>query len=92
MFSLGISLFELFSGQILASPHHVFAITSARLARDTTWGRMHSLGYDIDYEDTTIAETLLDMHLRGVRRRPSVSTVRGRLMAYLDRLGVADDD
>jgi len=32
MFSLGITLFELFTGQILQSPHHVFEIMSARLA------------------------------------------------------------
>jgi len=33
IYSFGITLFELFTGQILASPHHVFEILNARLER-----------------------------------------------------------
>lgn len=39
IYSLGITLFELFTGQILLSPHHVFVILNARLSRGTTASR-----------------------------------------------------
>ncbi len=44
IFSLGITLFELFSGAILASPHHVFEIMTARNMRASITGKLLSLG------------------------------------------------
>jgi serine/threonine-protein kinase len=43
IFSLGITLFELFSAQILASSHHVYEIVNARVSRGTTIGRYFSI-------------------------------------------------
>lgn len=79
LWSLGITLFELFTGQILASPHHVFEILGARMSRGTTASRFLHLGYHIRREDEGIAELILDMHLRGPSGRPAIDRVAGRL-------------
>ncbi len=79
IYSIGITLFELFSGQILASAHHVFEIMNARLTRGTTTSRFLDMGYVLADEDEGIAEMILDMHLRGQSGRPSIEKVRGRL-------------
>lgn len=44
MFSLGITLFELFTGTILASPHHIFEIMTARRMRASVTGKLLALG------------------------------------------------
>jgi len=36
VYSFGVTLFELFTAQILASAHHVFEIMNARLSHGTT--------------------------------------------------------
>ena len=88
IYSLGISLFELFSGRILASPHHVFAVMSARLSRGTAASRFTELGYHLGFEDDAIGSLILDMHLRGVNGRPAIRTVLGRLeWEYSRRFG-----
>jgi serine/threonine protein kinase len=88
IYSLGITLFELFSGRILASAHHVFEIMNARLSRGTTQSRFRDMGYQLSSDDEGIAELLLDMHLRGVSGRPTVQKVRGRLdWEYEGRFG-----
>ncbi len=79
IYSLGITLFELFTGQILLSPHHVFEVMNARLTRGTTASRFLTMGYRVENDDVTIAEMLLDMHLRGPTGRPPIASVRGRL-------------
>ena len=79
MWSLGITLFELFTGQILASPHHVFEVLSARMSRGTTASRFLQMGYHIRGEDEGIGELVLDMHLRGASGRPAIDRVAGRL-------------
>lgn len=79
IYSLGITLFELFSGQILISAHHVFEIMNARLSRGTTSSRFFDMGYRLAAADDGIAEMILDMHLRGQSGRPSIEKVRGRL-------------
>lgn len=79
IYSLGITLFELFSGQILASPHHVFEIMSARLLRGTTTSRFLSMNYNIKQSDEHIGQLLLDMHLRGPSGRPNIEKVKGIL-------------
>ncbi len=87
IYSLGITLFELFTGQILLSPHHVFEVMNARLARGTTASRYLAMGYTILDQDASIAEMILDMHLRGAESRPSIRTVRGQLEWALERIG-----
>jgi len=87
IFSLGITLFELFTGQILASPYHVFELIKARQLRGTTVSRYISMGYQLQQEDEKIAELLLDMH-RNVSGRPSIEKVKGILEhAYEERYG-----
>ncbi len=78
-YSLGITLFELFSAQILGSPHHVYRIMDVRLSKGTTFSRFVSLGYDLDREDEGIAALLLDMFRRGVSGRPSIQKIVGIL-------------
>lgn len=79
IYSLGITLFELFSGQILISAHHVYEIMNARLTRGTTMSRYHSMGYKLTGDDESIAELLLEMFLRGHSGRPSIDKIKGRL-------------
>ena len=87
IYSLGITLFEIFAGRILASPHHVFEIMSARLLRGTTVGRFMSMGYKLSLEHQDIGELILDMHLRGIQRRPTIDNVRGILRRTYERVG-----
>lgn len=85
IFSLGVTLFELFTGQILASPHHVFAIQQARLSRGTAESRILAVGHHIVPEDAGIAELVLDMHLQSPRSRPQISKIVGRLVWEWER-------
>ena len=85
IYSLGITLFELFSGQILLSAHHVYEIMNARLSKGTTMSRYYSMGYNLRSEDEMIAELLLDMFLRGTRGRPRIDKIRGRLEHEYER-------
>jgi eukaryotic-like serine/threonine-protein kinase len=85
IYSLGITLFELFSAQVLATPHHVFEIINARLSKGTTASRYFSMGYNLLGQDEMIAELLLDMHLRGVSGRPTIEKIRGRLEVEYER-------
>ncbi len=88
IFSFGITLFEMFTGGILASSHHITEVMLARLARGNTYSRYHSMGIDIETEDEDIASSILDMFLRGVQGRPKIADVRGRLeFAYEQRFG-----
>ncbi|CAN5707089.1 hypothetical protein BH24ACI3_BH24ACI3_15370 [soil metagenome] len=79
IYSLGITMFELFTGQILISPHHVFEVMNARLSRGTTVSRYQSMGYAVSGEDEAIANMILDMHLRGASGRPNIDKVKGIL-------------
>lgn len=85
IYSLGITLFELFTGQILQSPHHVFEVVNARLSRGSTASRFIQMGYHISDSDLGIAELILDMHLRGQRGRPSIDKILGRLQHEWER-------
>lgn len=88
IFSLGITLYELFTSQILASPHHIFQIMSARLERGNTMTRLNKIGVQIAWEDTEIAEMILNMHLRGESGRPPISRLLGRFeYIYESRYG-----
>jgi serine/threonine protein kinase len=85
IYSFGITLFELFTGQILQSPHHVFEVLNARLSRGTTASRFIQMGYHLSNSDLGIAELILDMHLRGQRGRPPISKILGRLQHEWER-------
>jgi len=85
MFSLGITLFELFTGQILQSPHHVFEIMSARASRDGTMGKLLALGVKCPDQYVAIFEVILDMFLTSPKSRPTSSTVAGRMLFSLER-------
>ena len=79
-FSFGITLFELLTGQVLASPHHVFAIMSARNARNVSViGRYASIGYELPLEFSDLGDLILDMHRWGANGRPSMTNVLGHL-------------
>jgi serine/threonine protein kinase len=86
MFSLGVTLFELFAGHILASPHHVFEIMTARVSRGSTIGRFLSMNYKLHAEDHDVGEVLLDMHLRGIQGRPSIDRTRGTMRRSYERV------
>jgi len=87
IFSLGITLFELFTGRILDSPHHVFEIMMARNSRDSVMGKMIALGVRASYADLDLFELVLDMFLGSPKGRPTSATVAGRLGTALERLG-----
>jgi len=79
VWSLGITLFELFTGQILASAHHVYELQSARRAAQmTTIGRYNSLRIRLASYDQGLADLILDMFL-APNGRPTIDKVRGRL-------------
>ena len=85
IYSFGITLFELFTEQILASPHHVYEIMNARLSRGTTASRYFSMGYNINAEDEELAGLILDMHLRGISGRPNIKKIKGNLEFEYER-------
>jgi serine/threonine-protein kinase len=86
MFSLGITLFELFTGQILPSQHHVFQIMTARNNRDGTMGKLLSLGIKYPGEHVGLFEMILDMFLSVPHRRPTSVIVEGRMLFLLEKL------
>jgi serine/threonine-protein kinase len=85
VYSLGITLFELFTAQILSSPHHVFEVMTARLSRGTTASRFASMGYTLHQQDDRLATLLLDTFLRGTRGRPAIDAIRGQLESEYER-------
>lgn len=80
IFSLGITLLELFTGRLLPSVHHVLGVMHARMTqRTTTTARFKQIGYDLPVQASALGELLLDMHLRGAGGRPAISRVLGHL-------------
>lgn len=86
MFSLGITLFELFTGQILPSQHHVFEIMSARASRESVMGKLLSLKLNCPGEQIGMFEMVLDMFLTAPKGRPTSSTVTGRMEYLLEKI------
>lgn len=86
MFSLGITLYELFTAQILPSPHHIFEIMSARLKRDNTIAKLYSLGVKCPSEHSGLFELLLDLFLTAPKGRPVASTIEGRTSYLMEQL------
>jgi serine/threonine-protein kinase len=86
MFSLGITLFEMFTGRVLESQHHVFEIMSARTSRDGIMGKMLALGIKSPNEQVGLFEMILDMFLTAPKGRPTSSTVSGRMHYSLENI------
>lgn len=84
VFSLGITLYELFTGQILQSPHHIFEIMRARMSRDGIMAKLISLGLKCPYEDVGVFELILDMFLSAPKSRPASATIAGKLEYLLE--------
>jgi serine/threonine-protein kinase len=84
IWSLGITLFELFTGQILMSAHHVYELQNTRHSRGTTMSRFLNIGYKLGFGDQDIAELLLDMFL-APDGRPSIDRIRGWLETAYER-------
>jgi eukaryotic-like serine/threonine-protein kinase len=85
IWSLGITLFELFTGQILASAHHVYEIQAARRAHGTTWSRFTGMEITLPNENSDVADLVLEMFL-AADGRPPIEKIRGRLeFAYESR-------
>lgn len=86
MFSLGITLFELFTGRILPSTHHVYEIVHARAMRGGIGARLYALEITTTTPfDEDIMSSLLDMFL-AASGRPSSTQMAGRFGFWLDRL------
>ena len=86
MFSFGITLFELFSGQILPTPHHIFQVMNARQSRSATIAKLRSLGVTCSYDEAIVFDLVLDMFLTGPSSRPSSNKVFGNMQYFLERL------
>ena len=90
MFSLGITLFELFSGTVLASPHHVFEIMTARNMRASISGKLIALNIPrMSASFEMIFETILDL-FGPASHRPTSKQLAPRFETWMERLGQAD--
>lgn len=90
IYSLGITLFELFALKIHATHHHVTEVMLARLNKGNGWSRLLSMRYEVSLDDNDIASLILDMHLRGAKGRPQIMKVRGILEYEYERRYDAD--
>jgi serine/threonine protein kinase len=90
MFSLGITLFELFTARILPSPHHVFEIMNVRNMRISITGKLYQLGITrpgAGHED--VFEPILEMFLAAASR-PTSKQISGRFEYWLERASESD--
>lgn len=91
MYSLGITLFELFTTQILPNIYYVLQIAQARQQRKTLVGKLLELGLDIPPETFEfLFSYVLDMFSTASQSRPSSKDMEGRLKYFLDTLGGGD--
>ncbi len=87
MYALGITLFELFTSQILPNIFHVLQLTQQRAQRGNIVSKLHSLGLGIvpnEYED--LFTNIYNMFAPTPSSRPSSNDMEGRLKHLLDRL------
>ncbi|HEX6797466.1 MAG TPA: serine/threonine-protein kinase [Ktedonobacterales bacterium] len=87
MYSFGITLFELFTNQILPSPFHVFRLTQQRSQRGTVVSRLYELGLgplDGQYHD--LFESIYDCFLTAPKSRPSSTQMEGKLGYLLEQM------
>jgi serine/threonine-protein kinase len=88
MFSFGITLYELFTGKPLPSPHHVFQIMLARNSRGWVGAKLLGLGIQCTPfgDEEKLFELILDMFLQGAQGRPSSARTRGVLEVMYDSI------
>ena len=87
IFSLGVTLFELFTGKLMKSPHEVFEIMLARRSRGTTVGKLYDMGIKCGFgEQEHLFSRILDMFLTGPQTRPTSANIRGYLEIRLENL------
>lgn len=88
MYGLGITLFELFTTQILPNIYHVLQIAQLRYQRRTTTGKLLDLDLQILPDEFEHLFThILNMFSTAPQSRPSSRDMEGRLKYLLDRLG-----
>src|SRR6266496_3626140 len=88
IYSLGITLFELFTNQILPNIFHVYRLTNQRSRRKNTLSRLHELGLGMipnEFED--LFTHIYDMFASAPSSRPSSVDMVGRLQYLLDSAG-----
>ena len=86
MFSMGITMFELFSGRILPGPHHVFDVMTARAMRGSVSGKLYHLGLPrMKPWEEGVFEKVLDMFLSAAGR-PTSKEMAGRFEGLLERV------
>lgn len=88
MYSLGITLFELFTDRILPTPPHVFQIVLQPTKRSNVVSRLHTLGFGVlprRYEG--LFDNIYDMLASAYNSRPSSQEMEGRLQFLLDEIG-----
>lgn len=89
MFSLGVTLFELFTNRIIPDIYHVFQIREARLEKGNLDSRLYKLGIGFltgelqRYEH--LFELILDMYLKP-SGRPSSTKVLSMLRFHLNQM------
>jgi serine/threonine protein kinase len=86
MWAVGITLFELFTCQILPSPHHVFRIARQRLERNTN---AVSRIFDLDlgmlpFEYASLFASIYDCFLQAPKSRPSSAQMLAKLQHAFD--------
>lgn len=88
MYSFGITMFELFTNQILPNIFYVLQLTQQRSQRSNTTSRLHALGLGIipdEYE--SLFTRIYDTFVPTPGNRPSSNDMVGRLKYYLNSLG-----
>ena len=91
IFSLGVTLYELLTGEILPTPHHVFDIMIARNMRGPVEGKLHSLGLRaLAGFEVLVLGDVLDMFL-AAKGRPTSRGLVGRFEYCLEQLEGAID-
>jgi serine/threonine-protein kinase len=86
IFSLGITLYELFTGSILLSPHHVYEVVSARNMRASISGKLFALQLPrMTPFDEGIFEVVLEM-FSGPTHRPTSKQLAPRFETWLEWL------
>lgn len=90
MYSLGITLFELFTNEILPTPHHEFQISRQRLQRSgNVISELHELGYGIlPSWCENLFIMIYDMFLTSPSGRPSSVYTQGSLKTLIKQLEI----
>jgi len=94
MFSFGITSYELFTGRLLTSPHHVYEIVNARNMRSSISGKLLALGLPhMSAYDESVYSDVLNMFYLSPGNRPTSKQTVGRLGFAIERIaGEVEDD